>query len=305
MSLARTLILRASRSAWIAGQFRRRGFARRAVRRFMPGETLDDALDACTGLARQGLGTVLTNLGERVTSRAEAAAVRDQYLALLDRAGERRLPAHISIKLTHLGLDGGAEECTRDVCALAARAHAAGSFLWIDMEESQYTDRTLAVFRDVRGMHGSVGVCLQAYLHRTPEDLHSLLPLSPAIRLVKGAYREPASVASVQRQETDARFEALAGRLLEAAAAGRTQPVFGTHDPRLIAKVRERASALQLPADAYEFHLLYGIRATEQRALAAAGHGVRVLVSYGTAWFPWFMRRLAERPANVWLLVRG
>lgn len=304
MSIIRRLLLRASRSAWLAEQVRRRGIARGAVRRFMPGETLDDALLACGELARQRLGSVLTNLGERVTSRADAAAVRDRYLDVLTRVRALGLPSQISIKLTHLGLDGDPEQCTRDVRALADAAAESRSFLWIDMEESQYTDRTLALYRGVLRTHDGVGVCLQAYLHRTPDDLESLLPLSPAIRLVKGAYSEPAALATVRRDDTDARFEALARRLLAEAAAGRVRPVFGTHDTRLIGAVRADAAGLGLPLDAYEFHLLYGIRAADQRALASAGHQVRVLVSYGTAWFPWFMRRLAERPANVWLLVR-
>jgi proline dehydrogenase len=305
VSLARSLLLRASRSRWLAEQFRRRAFARRAVRRFMPGEDLDSALRAAAALAAEGIGTVLTNLGERVTSGEEAAAVREHYLHALDCLRARALPAQISVKLTHLGLDVDREACAQSVLALAARAADTRSFLWIDMEESSYVDATLDVFRRARAAHPNVGVCLQAYLRRTPADVGALLPLAPAIRLVKGAYREPPEVAFPRKRETDAAYLELAQILLESAARDRGLPVFGTHDMRLVEQVRRRAEALAIASRAYEFHMLYGIKAAEQRALAARGGVVRVLVSYGTHWFPWYMRRLAERPANVWFVLRN
>jgi proline dehydrogenase len=304
MSIARSLLLRASRSPWLAGQFRRRAFARRAVRRLLPGEGVEDALSAAAGFARESIGTILTQLGERVTSPDEADGVRDHYLGLLDTIQARGLPAQPSVKLTHLGLDLDRDECAQRVAALAARAAQAGSRLWIDMEESEYVDATLDVYRRMRAEHEAVGVCLQAYLRRTPADLDSLLPLSPAIRLVKGAYREPPEVAFPRKQDTDAAYLALAGRLLERAAAGGAVPVFGTHDLKLVERIRELAWTVAA-AGAYEVHMLYGIQAAEQRALAKAGVKVRVLISYGENWFPWYMRRLAERPANVWFVVKN
>jgi proline dehydrogenase len=305
MSLARSVLLRASRSPWLAEQFRQRAFTRRATRRFMPGETLDDALGAAAGLAKEGIGTVLTNLGERVTSDGEAAGVREHYLATLDAVRARSLPAQISVKLTHLGLDLDRDACARSVTALAARAAQTGSFVWIDMEESNYVDATLDVFRQARAAHANVGVCLQAYLRRTPADLDALLPLAPAIRLVKGAYREPPEVAFPRKRDTDVAYARLAQRLLEHAGSRGALPVFGTHDMRLLADLRQRARAVGVERRAYEFHMLYGIKAADQRALAAAGVVVRVLISYGANWFPWYMRRLAERPANVWFVVRN
>ena len=271
----------------------------------MPGEDVDSALDAAAALAAEGIGTILTNLGERVTSREEAISVREHYLRVLDAVRDRALPAQVSVKLTHLGLDADREVCTRSLLALAARAEETGSFLWIDMEESSYVDATLDVFRQTRAAHPSVGVCLQAYLRRTQADLDGLLPLRPAIRLVKGAYREPPEVAFAKKRETDAAFLELAHRLLERAGRGRALPVFGTHDMQLIEEIRRRASVLGIARSAYEFHMLYGIKAAEQRGLAAGGTVVRVLVSYGVNWFPWYMRRLAERPANVWFVVRN
>ena len=304
VSLTRRLLLRASRSAWLARTLRRRAFFRRAVRRFLPGEHVGAALDTAAALARDGIGSVLTQLGEQVTNRDEAAGVRDQYLRLFDEIRSRDLPAEISVKLTHLGLDVNPKACLQDLLGLAARAAAAKSFLWIDMEESRYVDATLELYRAVRAARPDVGVCLQAYLRRTPADLEGLLSLAPAIRVVKGAYNEPPDVAFPKKRDVDAAYAVLAGRLLERVAAGGARVVFGTHDLDLIERLRARALALGVPGGGYEVHMLYGIRAAAQRALAQQGVPVRVLISYGTHWFPWYMRRLAERPANVWFVMR-
>src|SRR5690242_15555900 len=303
MALGRRVLLAASRSQWLARQLSQRGFVRRAVRRFMPGEDLEAALTAGALLAEAGIGTVLTQLGEQVTTRGEAAAVRDHYLDVLDRIRERRLTAEISVKLTHLGLDANPKACLQDVLALAGRSGEGQSFLWIDMEESRYVDATLELFQAVRAAHDRVGVCLQAYLRRTPADLATLLPLAPAIRLVKGAYNEPPDVAFPRKRDVDAAYLTLAGSLLDRAQAG-ARPVFGTHDLALIGRLRDRALGAGVAPGAYEVHMLYGIRAADQRALVRDGVPVRVLVSYGSHWFPWYMRRLAERPANVWFVVR-
>lgn len=314
MALARHLLLAASRSAWLARQLRQRAFLRRAVRRFLPGEEPGAALAAAAELARVGLGALLTKLGEQVAGEAEAQAVRDHYLDLLDRVRERALGAELSVKLTQLGLDRDPAACARDVATIARHSTRAGSFLWIDMEESRYVDPTLALVREVLAAGPRIGVCLQAYLRRTPADLEALLPLGPAIRLVKGAYSEPAAVAWPRKRDVDRAYAELAGRLLEHAArdAPRGAPgaqgasaIFGTHDLDLIARIRAQATALGVAPGAYEIHMLYGIRADEQRALARAGCRVRVLISYGSAWFPWYMRRIAERPANLWFVLRN
>ena len=305
MSVARRLLLRASRSAWLASQLRNRAFFRRAVRRFMPGEELPAALAAAADLAAAGIGSVLTQLGEQVATRQEAARVRDHYLDVLAHVRARRLPSELSVKLTHLGLDVDRAACHADLQSLARAAADAGSFLWIDMEESRYVDPTLEIFRTVRAVQPRVGVCLQAYLRRTPADLDALLALKPAIRLVKGAYNEPAAVAYPLKRDVDATYLALADRLLDRAARAQARPVFGTHDLGLVKRIRERATALHVAPGGYEVHMLYGIRSAEQRALARDGVRVRVLISYGTHWFPWYMRRLAERPANVWFVVRN
>jgi proline dehydrogenase len=304
MSFARTLLLRASRSPWLADQFRKRAFARRAVRKFMPGESLGEALDAATALAKDNLGTVLTQLGEQVQNAAEATAVRDHYLQVFDQIRQRSLPAHVSVKLTHLGLDVSREACTLHVLDLAAKARADRTFLWIDMEEARYVDATLEIYRRARADGPGIGVCLQAYLRRTPQDLTALLPIGPAIRLVKGAYKESADIALQNKAEIDAQYERLASQLLDATAGGRATVVFGTHDLGLVERIGK--DAVNRSADArYEVHMLYGIRSVDQRALARQGVKLRVLISYGSHWFAWYMRRLAERPANIWFVVRS
>lgn len=305
MFLARRLLLHASRSAWLARQLADRPFLRRAVRRFMPGEDVGAALGAAADLAAAGIGSVLTQLGEQVRSRDEAAGVRDHYLQVLDQLRQRRLPAEVSVKLTHLGLDVDRAACEQHLAALVTRASATGSRVWVDMEESRYVDVTLELFRRARSVSPQVGVCLQAYLRRTPADLEALLPLSPAIRLVKGAYNEPASVAFPRKRDVDDAYARLADRLLEQAARRQARSVFGTHDLRLIAAIRSRARHHGTPASGYEVHMLYGIAAAAQRTLVQEGTRVRVLISYGTHWFPWYMRRLAERPANVWFVVKN
>ena len=304
MSLARELLLRASRSSFLAGVLRRRRFVGRAVRRFMPGEELSDALAAARVLLARGIGTVLTKLGENVSTLADAEAVERHYVEAFGAIERAALPAQLSVKLTQLGLDVDPAACERAVRALAARA-GDGSTLWIDMEDSRYVDVTLDLYRRVRADRPNVGLCLQAYLRRTPDDLESLLPLEPSIRLVKGAYAEPAAVAFPSKRDVDAAYLALATRLLGQASRGKVRPVFGTHDMRLVSLIRARAAEMQVPPRRCEFHLLYGIAERDQLALAGAGEAVRVLISYGSAWFAWYLRRLAERPANVWFVLKN
>ena len=304
MQLTRSLLLRASRSQWLARQLRDRSFLRRAARRFMPGEDVSEALGAAGDLARAGIGAVLTQLGEQVQSHAEADQVRDHYLSVISEIRARGLPGEISIKLTHLGLDANREACFGRLRALVTRAAEMGTFVWVDMEESRYVDATLELYRRARAERGAVGVCLQAYLRRTPEDLDALLRLGPAIRLVKGAYNEPPHVALPRKADVDRQYLALAGRLLDGARDG-ARAVLGTHDMTLVNAIAGAAAERGLKADGYEIHMLYGIRVNDQRALAAQGWKIKTLISYGSAWFAWYMRRLAERPANVWFVLRS
>ena len=303
MSLFRGALLAGSESRWLRERATRWGFVRGAVSRFMPGETLDAALDATRAL---GVGTVLTRLGENVTNSAEAAAVTRHYLDALDRVSRESLPVEISIKPTQLGLDVSREQCEENLDSLAGRAAALSNWVWVDMEGTAYTDVTLEIYRRARGKHANVGLCVQAYLYRTARDVEPLIEMGAGIRLVKGAYREPPDKAFPKKSDVDESFFQLAQRLLSEDARGKgVRAIFGTHDPVIIQRIEEHARASGLsPADV-EFQMLYGIRRQEQLRIEKAGYRFRVLISYGEAWFPWYMRRLAERPANVLFVAKN
>lgn len=305
MSLARSALLRASRSDWLARQVTRRAFTRRAVHRFMPGERLEDALTAAEALAASRLGVVLTQLGEELITLDEATTVREHYLGVFSQVAQRRLAGHVSVKPTQLGLNLSPEACEAHLLVLAAKADACGVDLYIDMEDSSYVDRTLALYRTVRGRHERVGLAIQSYLRRTPADLEALLPLRPRIRLVKGAYMEPADVAFPEKAAVDQAYFTLGDRLLQAAARDECRVILGSHDVPLVRRLVARAAHHGTNDGQYEIHMLYGIRAAEQRQFAAEGRTVRTLISYGEAWFRWYMRRLAERPANVLFVMRS
>lgn len=306
MSLARRLLLRASTSPWLARRMSDRKAVRRAVRRFMPGEQLADAVAASERLRADGLRTLLTLLGENVEDADDAVAVADAYATAVEAIAEAGLPSDLSVKPTHLGLDLGTEVAEAGLRDIAARAGAAGRLVAIDMESSVYVDRTIDLYRRLRADHENLGLCLQAYLYRTEDDLASLLPLQPMIRLVKGAYMEPDDVAWPRKQDVDAAFIARAGELLDAVRDDpATRVAFGTHDEAMIDAVRSMADDRGIARDAFEIQMLYGIRRDLQKTLVAEGYVVRILISYGSQWFPWYMRRLAERPANVWFVVKS
>lgn len=308
--MMRQVFLWASENPWARRRLPRLGFVRRAVSRFMPGENLDAALAATAELNRTGLGTVLTLLGENVKDVADTAAVVGHYLEVIEAVRARGLDAEVSVKLTHLGLDLDPALAEANLVRIATGAAERGQTVAVDIEGSAYTQRTLDLFRRVRAAHPNVALCLQAYLRRTPADVEALAPLRPVIRLVKGAYAEPAAIAFPRKPEVDAAFLSLAQRLTRLAREvpdPREAPlvILGTHDRRLIGEFIAWASAEGIPPSAYEFQMLFGIGREEQRRLHQAGHRVRVLISYGAAWFPWYMRRLAERPANIWFVVRS
>ncbi|MGC8633597.1 MAG: proline dehydrogenase family protein [Candidatus Limnocylindrales bacterium] len=302
----RTLLLWLARSTWLRDRIPRLPFARRAVRRFMPGEAMEAALDAAAGFRAQRIGVIFTRLGENVTRDEEADATADHYLTLLDAASGREMRAELSVKLTQLGLDLDEDRTFARLTRLAESARRDGGVLWIDMEGSAYTERTVALYeRLVRAGQTNVGLCLQAYLRRTAGDVQRLLPLRPAIRLVKGAYDEPPSIAYRTRRSVDANYAALATTLLGARAAGQQLRIaLATHDVDLVEQLAGQAAALGLMRDAFEVQMLYGIRPDQQRRLARDGFVVRVLIAYGPAWYAWYLRRLAERPANVVLALR-
>jgi proline dehydrogenase len=303
MSIVRNVLLSASESRWLRERVVKLPFVRRAVSRFMPGERVDDALAATRAL---GIGTVLTRLGENLRSADEADGVARHYLEVLDRVRAEGLDVEISVKPTQLGLDFSREQCERHLAALAERARSYGNWVWVDIESTAYTEATLDIYRRLRGAFPNTGVCVQSYLYRTAADVESLIALGSGIRLVKGAYREPPDKAYPKKEDVDESFYRLAERLLSAEARGKgVRAIFGTHDPALIRRIETLAGSSGVRAGELEFQMLYGIRQPEQLRLAAAGYRFRVLISYGEAWFAWYMRRLAERPANVLFVVRS
>jgi proline dehydrogenase len=302
----RALFLAASDNKWLREHGVRAKFVRRAVSSFMPGETFDDMLAAARALPAKGLASVFTRLGENVADLAEAQAVTDHYLEGIARIQQVGLACEPSVKPTQLGLDIDRAKAREHLHTIAARAQEAGSYLWIDMEQSPYVDVTLDLTEELRSKYPGVGVCLQAYLQRTREDLARMLRAGGGVRLVKGAYREPASIALAQKSDVDANYLALGRTMLDDHARGGTsRVVFGTHDAKIVADLLRHARDIRVAQGEYEFHMLYGIQRGEQMRLAAAREHVRVLIAYGTYWFPWYMRRLAERPANVWFVVKS
>ena len=304
MSVARTVLLKVSDNQWLRANGTRVPFIRRAVSKFMPGESFDDMLAAAKATAAEGIAAVFTRLGENVKDLGEADGVASHYLEVIDRISTSRLDCEPSIKLTQLGLDIDRELAYGHLRDLAAKCQATGNYLWIDMEQSPYVDITLALTKRLREEFPRIGVCLQAYLFRTREDLEDITSRGIGVRLVKGAYNEPAAVAFPKKGDVDANYYALAQVMLGARAAG-SRAVFGTHDLQLIQSIRSHAQATGVKPDEFEIHMLYGIQKPAQLRLSQDGAPVRVLIAYGDYWFPWYMRRLAERPANVWFVAKS
>lgn len=303
--MMRTVFLACSQSRWLRERATRYPFVRRAVTRFMPGETLHDALAAAAALKEVSIGTVFTLLGENVAELEEASQVTEHYVDALAQVRQRGLDTELSVKLTQLGLDLDKDQCLANLQRIIDKV-GEKSVLWVDMEASSYVDRTLEIFRWATEKHRNIGLCLQAYLRRTANDLASLIPLGCAIRLVKGAYLEPPDRAFPKKRDVDENYLRLSQQMLspEARAAG-LRAAFATHDLRLIRRIIGYAASQEIGKQGYEFQMLYGVQRAEQLRLAREGWKSVVLISYGGYWFPWYMRRLAERPANAWFVVRN
>jgi proline dehydrogenase len=310
MNLMRHILVKASENRWLRERAPRYGFVRAAAARFMPGENPEDALAAARQLAESGITSLLTQLGENITERAEAESVTSHYLDLLERIRDVNLPTEVSVKLTQLGLDLDPEFCFANLMKLVERSRgatsAADKTLWIDMEQSAYLDATLELYGRARKTHRNVGVCVQAYFRRTEKDAESLVAMGASVRLVKGAYSEPPEIAFSKKEDVDENYFRLAKMLWspDARRAG-VRAVMATHDRKLITRLTDWAAAQGITKDQIEFAMLFGIQRAEQLRLAKEGYRCGVLISYGSFWFPWFMRRLAERPANLWFLMRN
>lgn len=303
--MMRQVLLYLSHAGWARTLVTHLGLARRLARRFIAGESLDEAVAASKALNAKGLRVTLDCLGESVEHEDDTRAVVATYRALIERIAAEKLQASVSAKLTHLGLDIREELAVQNLRDILAVAQANGVPVTIDMESSAYTERTLTVFRTVMSEYGSalIGAVVQAYLYRSGPDMQALAAEGATVRLCKGAYLEPATVAFPDKADVDRSYVQIMTAYLEAPPPAVLQ--MATHDERIIAQAEALIAEHNIQPDRYEFQMLYGIRAARQEALAAAGHPVRVYVPFGSAWYPYFMRRLAERPANLMFFLKG
>lgn len=297
MGVARSAILWAADNRWLSENLPRYRFVRRSVARFMPGETLNDALAAAGRLADRSLPAMFTALGENVTELSEAKRVTEHYLDVYDRIAESGVDIEVSVKPTHLGMELDQNAALANLEDLAVKAEAHSNWLWLDMESERFLDGTLELYRKLRTGHPNLGICLQAYLKRTAEDIDGLMPLDPTIRLVKGAYREPEQLVFRSRGVIDEAYRRLA-LLILARKGSHGRLALGTHDVDLIRMIEAIAGS----RDAFEVHMLFGIRQGDLLRMVADGYVARSLIAYGTYWYPWFMRRIAEKPVENTLL---
>jgi len=305
MALMRSMLLAASQNVWLREHAVNYPFVRRTVSRFMPGEALEAALAAAQLLRQKKIGAVFTHLGENVNNHDQARKITEHCLESLERIRRSNLSVEISLKLTQLGLDLSPDFCCDNLLRII-HSQPASATIWVDMEASRYVDATLGIYKCALKNHSNVGLCLQSYLRRTQKDLAGLLPLRPAVRLVKGAYNEPADIAFPKKVDVDENYFLLAQEMLHAQLAGEcTRVAFGTHDVNLIRRISDFVGRQGYAKSSVEVQMLYGIQRAEQDRLAREGYRSLVLVAYGSYWYPWFVRRLAERPANLWFLVRN
>ncbi len=304
MSLASSILLKMSESEAWKRRLTRFSATRRVVSRFMPGEELDDALAAVRELNAKGMTATLNPVGEHVHDEAEAIAATDEYVRIVNGISAAGVAAGLSLKLSLVGFDVDEALAERNVTRIIEAAEAAGMFVRIDMESAAYVDSTLQIYRRLRGRFTDVGVVIQSYLRRSADDVDRLASQGGSVRLVKGAYQEPPDLAFPAKKDVDANFIALLERMLadDARAMG-AQVAVATHDANIVETTKRLIKEQQIDSGV-EFQMLYGIRRDLQESLLAEGYPVRIYVSYGKAWYPWFMRRLAERLANLFFFFR-
>jgi proline dehydrogenase len=297
----RTFLLYLSEHKQLAPLMMHNGVSRRVSRRFVAGETLDDAVAAARAVNKLGQAASLDLLGENVSDEAGARRTAEGYIAIFNRIASEKLDANVSLKLTQLGLDLGEELCQELLEKVVAHASSQGSFVRVDMEGSAYTQRTLGIVHRVRGKHPGIGTVVQAYLYRTEQDVQQLLAAGCRMRLCKGAYKEPPEVAFPKKPDVDANYVKLMKMLLPSGI----YHGIATHDPAMIQATKDFARERKIGREQFEFQMLYGIRADLQKQLTREGYRMRIYIPYGTDWFPYFMRRLAERPANLAFFLRS
>lgn len=302
----RSLLLYLSEAGWARSLITNVGPAHRAAERFVAGESLAQAIEIARRLNEDGLEVTLDHLGEKVADEQGALQAAEDYLTLLDAVASGGVRATVSLKLTQLGLDIGETLCLDHLRRILERAQATGNHVTIDMESSHYTDSTLRIYRTLRQDYANVGIVIQAYLYRSAADIRALAREGAFVRLCKGAYKEPPDRAFPDKADVDANFVHLTELFFtEGANVPGAYLAIATHDDKMIAAARSFIRAHQIPCDRFEFQMLYGIRPHLQAQLRDDGFTVRIYAGYGTEWYPYFMRRLAERPANVWFIARN
>lgn len=305
LTVMRSILLAASQNAWLRERAGRYKFVRRSVSRFMPGEEAEDAIRAASALAEKRIGGVLSHLGENIRNAQEAEDATQHYLMVLAKIHESGMQTELSVKLTQLGLDQSPDLCGENLRRIL-KEEKSERIVWIDMEASSCVDATLQVYRRALAEFPKTGICLQAYLRRSKSDLEALLPLKASVRLVKGAYKESPEVAFPEKKDVDENFFSLAQTLIRAQREDNLKRVvFGTHDTALIRRLAEFSANEGMPKRTLEIQMLYGIQSAELERLAADGYCAAAFICYGRSWYPWFIRRLAERPANLWFVVKN
>jgi proline dehydrogenase len=299
--MMRAILLWFSRQKWLKNFFMKFFISRAVVRRFVCGEELEDAIQAVKNLNQKGLLATIDHLGEEVTNWKEAEEAAQFYHRILEGIDKNKVNSNASLKLTQMGLKIDFQKCQDSVEKIVQKAKSFGNFIRIDMEGSDVTQKTLELFYNLRKKYDNVGIVIQAYLYRSEKDVEDILNLKARIRLCKGAYKEPASIAFPKKKDVDANFAKLTKILLKSGV----YHGIATHDEKLIDFTKKFAQEENIPKESFEFQLLYGIRSDLQESLVKEGYNVRVYVPYGKEWYPYFMRRLAERPANLFFLLKN
>lgn len=305
MGISRNILLWASRNEWLKSRIPKMKFVQRAVKRFMPGTTAEDGIRATKEILKYNIPTTFTHLGENITTLEEAEDNTQHYLNLLEKISKENLDIEISLKLTQIGFDQSFQKTLELFTLIVDKAKHLNNNVFIDIEDSSYADKTINFYKKIKEHYNNVGLCLQAYLYRTMDDLKKMIEINPWIRLVKGAYKEPSTVAFPKMSQVNENFMSLSKYLLEQIKEKGIRVAFGTHDLAIQEQVKKEAKSIGINKKNLEFQMLYGIKTSEQYKLASEGYRIRTLISYGEHWYHWYMRRLAERPANVGFVLKN
>ena len=305
MNISRNLLLWASKNEWMTGYVPNFKFVQKAAKRFMPGETPEDAINATRELLKHNIPTTFTHLGENINDLSEAEISTQHYVDLIEIINNEKLDVEISLKLTQIGFDLSFEKTLEFFKEITQKAKECSNNVFIDIEDSSYVDKTIEFYKRIKEEYDNVGLCLQSYLYRTMDDVKAMIDINPWIRLVKGAYNEPDTIAFKNKKDADENFLTISKYFLEQIQKKDIRIAFGTHDLNLQEHIKNEAKKYDLPNKIVEFQMLFGIKQREQISLAAQGYNVRTLISYGDHWYPWYMRRLAERPANVGFVLKN